>query len=74
MSADKNLSAADLAAAAQEDIHQEVAAHKESEAEQSAAALGDAAEDTGAEPAEGVDAAPEASEAEIGRASCRERV
>ena len=64
MSADNNLSAADLAAAAQEDIHQEVAAHKESEAEQSAAALGDAAEDTGAEPAEGVDAAPEASEAE----------
>lgn len=64
MSADKNLSAADLAAAAQEDIHQEVAAHKESEAEQAAAALGDAAEDTAEEPAEGADAAPEASEAE----------
>ena len=64
MSADKNLSAADLAAAAQEDIHQEVAAHKESEADQAAAALGDAAEDTAAEPAEGTEAAPEASESE----------
>ncbi|WP_311489323.1 transcription termination/antitermination protein NusG [uncultured Corynebacterium sp.] len=64
MSADKNLSAADLAAAAQEDIHQEVAAHKESEADQAAAALGDSAEDTAAEPTEGAETTPETSEAE----------
>src|SRR5699024_1319164 len=64
MSAANNITAAALAAAAQEAIHDEVPAHKESEAELTAAAVAVAAEDTGAEPAGGVDAAPDASEAE----------